>query len=305
MTITTVRRGGAALAGCAAALAVLTACGGGDAPAGSGPLATRPAAEVAREAPDVTRAAGSSRYAFEMTYSTTGSPIGDSSWTTSGTGTYDYERQVGDGRMTTADAQFPVPPQDVVFTNNVLYERNAGESRWRRFDFSQLVDTPVGQHDPSRQLDLLRGVSDDVREVGTSQVRGEEVRQYAITIDPQRLAAASGVVVDGGPVQAALQAGGPMPGQVFVDLDGRVRRLEVSIETSGADLAASPEMSKMLADNPQLQEMLRNRRTTSTISIEYFEFGIPVTAQEPDPSQVDTGPAIPGLPGLPGLPGGN
>jgi hypothetical protein len=43
--------------------------------------------------------------------------------------------------------------------------------------------------------------------------------------------------------------------------------------------------------------MLRNRRTTSTISVEYFDFGVPVTAQEPDPSQVDSGPAIPGLPG--------
>jgi hypothetical protein len=87
-----------------------------------------------------------------------------------------------------------------------------------------------------------------------------------------------------------------MPGQVFVDSDGRVRRLEVSIESNGADLAAS-ETSRLFGDNPQVQEMLRNRRTTSTISVEYFDFGVPVTAQEPDPPQVDSGPAIPGLPG--------
>jgi hypothetical protein len=296
MTITIVRRTRAVLAGCVAGLAVLTACGGGDPAAGSGPLVQKPPAEVAREAPDVTRAAGSSRYALEMTYASTGSPTGDSSWTASGTGTYDYARQIGDGRMTTVDAQLPVPPQEMVFTNNVLYERNVGESRWRKFDFSQLVNTPVGQHDPSRQLDLLRGISDEVREVGTAQVRGEQVRQYAISIDPERLAA-SAVVVDGGLVQEALRAAGPVPGQVFVDSDGRVRRLEVSIESNGADLAASPEMSRMLADNPQLQEMLRNQRTTSSVSIEYFDFGIPVTAQEPDPSQIDTSPAIPGFPG--------
>ncbi|TWF77074.1 hypothetical protein FHX44_112976 [Pseudonocardia hierapolitana] len=297
MTITIVRRNRAVLAGCVAGIALLTACGGGGGPAGSGPLAAKPAAEVAREAPDVTRAAGSSRYAVEMTYSTTGSPMGDSSWTASGTGTYDYARQIGEGRMTTKDAQFPVPPQETVFRNNVLYQRDVGATRWQKFDFSQLVNTPIGQHDPSQQLDLLRGVSDDVREVATTQVRGAQVRQYAITIDPPRLAGASGVVVDGGLVQAALQAAGPMPGQVFVDSDGRVRRLEVSIESNGADLAASPEMSQMFGDNPQLQEMLRNRRTTSSVSIEYFDFGVPVTAQEPDPSQADTGPAVPGLPG--------
>jgi hypothetical protein len=296
MTITIVRRGRAVLAGCVAGLAVLTACGGGDPAAGSGPLVQKPPAEVARAAPDVTRAAGSSRYALEMTYTSTGSPTGDSSWTASGTGTYDYARQIGDGRMTTVDAQLPVPPQEMVFTNNVLYERNVGESRWRKLDFSQLVNTPVGQHDPSRQLDLLRGISGEVREVGTAQVRGEEVRRYAISIDPQRLAA-SAVVVDGGPAEAALRALGPIPGQVFVDSEGRVRRLEVSVETKGADLAASPEMSRVYGDNPQLREMLRNQRTTSSVSIEYFDFGIPVTAQVPDPSQIDTSPAIPGFPG--------
>jgi len=297
MMITTVRRGAAALAGCVAGIVLLTACGGGDSTGGSAPAAHRPAADVAREAPDLTRAAGSSRYALEMTYATTGGPLGDSSWTMSGTGTYDYARQIGDGQYTTADAQFPMPPQESVFRNNVMYQRDVGASRWQKFDFSQLVDTPIGQHDPSQQLDLLRGVSDDVREVGSADVRGDEATRYAITIDPQRLAAASGVVVDGGLVQAALQAAGPMPGQVFVDSDGRVRRLEISIESNGADLAASPEMSRLLGDNPQLQEMMRERRTTSEISIEYFDFGIPVTAQEPDPSQVDAGRSIPGLPG--------
>jgi hypothetical protein len=168
--------------------------------------------------------------------------------------------------------------------------------RWKKFDFSELVNTPVGHHDPSQQLDLLRGVSDEVREVGSTQVRDADVRQYAITIDPQRLAAASGVVVEGGLTQAVLQASGPIPGQVFVDADGRVRRLEVSLETNGADLAASPELSKILPDNSQVQEMLRERRTAMDISIDYFDFGIPVTAQEPDPSTVDTGLPFP-MPG--------
>ncbi|WP_142107586.1 hypothetical protein [Pseudonocardia cypriaca] len=296
MTIT-VRRGRAIIAGCVVGVALLTACGGGDTGTGGAATAERPAADIAREAPDITRAAGSSRYAVEMTYATTGGTLGDSSWTMSGTGTYDYARQIGDGQVATHSPDLPVPPQETVISKNVLYQRDVGASRWQKTDFSAVVNTPVGQHDPSQQLDLLRGVSDDVRQVGTTQVRGDEVTQYAITIDPQRLATASGVVVDGGLVQAALRAAGPMPGQVFVDSDGRVRRLEVDIATNGANLAASPEMSKMLGDNPRVQEMLRERRTTSKISMEYFDFGIPVTAQEPDPSLVDSGLKIPGLPG--------
>jgi hypothetical protein len=296
MTITTVRRGMAALAGCVAGVALLAACGGGDAGQGGSALSARPAVDVAREAPDLTRAAGTSRYAVEMTYTNSGGPLGDWSFTTSGTGTYDYANQIGDGQLATAGegmGGMGTGPQETVFRNNVLYQRDVGASRWQKFDFSALVNTPIGQHDPSQQLDLLRGVSDDVREVGTTQVRDAEARQYAITIDPQRLATASGVVVDGGLTQAALRASGPIPGQVFVDADGRVRRLEVSLETSGADLAASPELSKMLPDSSQVQDMLRDRRTAMDISIDYFDFGIPVTAQEPDPSTVDTGVPFP------------
>ena len=67
----------------------------------------------------------------------------------------------------------------------------------------------------------------------------------------------------------------------------------------------------MLGSNPQVQEMLANRRTTMDISIEYFDFGVPVTVQVPDPSTVDTGPYppymrnLPDMSGMPGLPGGN
>jgi hypothetical protein len=292
MTISTVRRGVAALVGCVAGIALVAACGG-TAPGSATALAERPAVDVAREAPDLTRAAGTSRYAVEMSYTTGGGPLGDMSFTMSGTGTYDYARQIGDGQLTSTGEGIPMPPQETVFRNNVLYQRDVGASRWQKFDFSDLVNTPIGQHDPSQQLELLRGISDDVREVGTTQVRDAEARQYAITIDPQRLATTSGVVVEGGLTQAALKASGPIPGQVFVDADGRVRRLEVSLETNGADLAASPELSEMLPENSQLQEMLRERRTAMEISIDYFDFGIPVTAQEPDPSTVDTGVPFP------------
>lgn len=289
------RRGVALVGACVAVILSFTGCGGTGEPGqpSSGvAIADKAPADLAREAPDVTRAAGSSRFALNIDYTSTGGPLdagGAGNLSMTGEGTYDFARQIGDGEYTSSGGLLSTERQEVVFRNNVLYQRAPGQSRWQEWDFSDLVNTPVGQHDPSQQLNLLRGVSDDVREVGPTQVRGADVRHYAITIDPVRLAQHSGVVVDGGLTQAALQAAGAIPADVFVDGDGRVRRLELRIAVSGADIAAaSPET----AANPELAEALRARRTESRIAVEFFDFGVPVTAQVPDPSLVDP-PSIP------------
>lgn len=285
MSRITARR--AVLGACVAALGLVAGCAGQDAAPGGWTAMGKAVVDVARGAPDATRAAGTARFAMEMTYDSTGGPLGDTMFTSSGTGTYDFARQIGEGEFSDSDGL--LPPQEVVFRNNVLYQRDVGESRWQKLDYSEIVNTPIGQHDPSRQLDLLRGVSDEVRELGTAEVRGTEVQRYAITIDPQRLAETTEVVVDGTLVQDALRSIGPIPGEVFVDADGRVRRFQVEIETSGADIASSPEFSEMFGNDPEVQEMLSKTRTVAHLSIDYFDFGLPVTAQEPDPSMVDSG----------------
>ena len=63
-------------------------------------------------------------------------------------------------------------------------------------------------------------------------------------------------------------------------------------------LSLLPELGKMVPDDSRVKEMLRDRRTKMGIGIEYYDFEIPVTAQEPDPSTVDTGIPLP-------VPGGN
>ena len=120
------------------------------------------------------------------------------------------------------------------------------------------------QYDPAQQLATLQKVSNDVRMVGTEQLRGTEVRHVAFTIDPAALAAASGMAGDSA---TALQSGGPIPGDLWVDEEGRVRKLQM------------------------LMTMNQNG-TVSTMDVisEYFEFGVPVTVQRPDPATVQ-GPA--------------
>lgn len=301
MTMIDGRRTTRTLAACVAVIGLLAGCGGGQgngATAGRAAIADKTPFEVARQAPDVTRAAGTARIAFEMQYSTTGGaaiPGGSEPLIMSGTGTYDFAGQIGDGQFDSSGGGLPTERLDVVYRNNVLYQRPIGATRWQKWDFSDLVNTPVGQHDPSQQLDLLRGVSDEVREAGTTQLRGAEVRHYAITIDPKRLAEHSGVVVEGGLTELALRAAGPIPADVFVDDDGRVRKLEVNMSVAGADLAASPELAE-LSGSPGFAEALREMRTEMAMVIEYFDFGIPVNVQEPDPATVDSGPSFPSAP---------
>jgi hypothetical protein len=295
MITSTWRRTARALGASLALAALVAGCSGGTGASGGSALAGLAPADVARHAPDVTRAAGTARIALEMTLTHTGGPL-PGTMTMSGTGTYDFGRQIGEAEYTSTGGGIPDTRSETIFTNNVVYERPAGQTRWYEWDFSDLVNRPVGQYDPSQQLDLLRGVSDDVREVGSTTLRDTDVTQYAITIDPTRLAEHSGVVVEGGLTQAALRATGPMPGQVFVDEDGRVRRLEVSMSVSGADLAASPELAgslpEELAQDPQFAEMLRDNNSESKIAIDYFDFGVPVTAQIPDPSTITDDPTL-------------
>lgn len=300
-----VRRRAGAVGACVAVVALLAGCGGSGGSAGEGgssggaPIAGMAPVEIARNAPDVTRAAGTARFAVEMTSTSTGgiTPPGEPPVTMSGTGTYDFGRQIGEAEFTSAGGGPASDRTESVFGNNMLWSRTVGQPRWHEMDLSGLVNTPIGQHDPSQQLDLLRGVSDDVRELGTAEVRGDQVRHYGITIDPARLAQESGVVVQGGLTQMVLQGMRPVPAEVFVDEDGRVRRLQMSVSVSGADMLNSPDMAEALGgaiDDPRLAEMLRDRKTAMDLSVEYFDFGVPVTAEAPDPATVDRGPLIPG-----------
>jgi hypothetical protein len=259
--------------------------------AGCGVVEDRPAAErsdvplseraqpspldIVREAPDATKAAGTSRYEHEQQMEI--KLIGPGGHATDGrtlvtvtttNGAYDYVRHIGDGRSSGHSEQGapsggPMSMSaEVVFTADSQYARRDGEGRWGEFTYERsYVEQPAQQH-PARPLDLLHGAT-DAREAGTKQVRGAETRQYAITIDPTRL---DGATTRGNSATAApTMVAGPLHGHVCLDSDGRVRQLEVSIELTGPAYGSGASFD---------------------IRIDYFDFGIPVTAQVPEPSTV-------------------
>jgi hypothetical protein len=122
----------------------------------------------------------------------------------------------------------------------------------------------AGTGDPSQLLEVLRGVADDVEEVGQDDVRGETTTHYRGTVDlskaleqvPAERRAALEQQLKG--FDAELAA---VPAEVWVDGDGLARRLRLDF----ADLAA--------------QEV--GGATTATLTLDLFDYGDDVTVEVP------------------------
>jgi hypothetical protein len=253
---------GAGLVGVAVvAVALLGGCSGnGEAPTGNpaahnaGALAAADPKALLAAAPAATFAAGSTRFALHMQVSSGGQET-----TANGAGSYDFARKVGDIAVTTSGTGSAGGQVEVVMDSGTFYTRLPGQEGWTRTQ-ARGVTASGQQYDPGQQLDILQKVSTDVRLVGIEELQGEQVRHLAFTIDPSALAAASGVSGDGA---TALQSGGPIPGDVYIDDAGRVRKLQ----------------TRMTMD-------IRGSSTTMNITSEYIDFGVPVTVQAPDPASV-------------------
>lgn len=279
------------IAAVVAGVALLAGCGAGG--GGAAPATPLDPLGLARSAPDTAVAAGSSRFAFSMTFESGATSYAPASTLeVRGEGIYDFEGQIGEAEVVSTGGGLPETRGRSIFENNVSYDQPEGETRWYRTDFTELVDTPVGQQDPAQQLQLLRGVSDGIREVGQEDLRGTPTRRYAITIDPRLLAENVSVVVQGGAVESALQSAEPMPGNVWVDADGRVRKFDVTIVVTGSSVELPPE----IANDPAFAEQLAGLRNSSLLTVEYFDFGVPVDVTLPDPALVVDGPAPFALP---------
>jgi hypothetical protein len=123
--------------------------------------------------------------------------------------------------------------------------------------------------DPTSFLAYLRGVANDVREVGHDTVRGVDTTEYAATIDLRRAiehADASGATR--AQVQFALSLLGnvDMPVNVWIDAQDRVRKFELEMDMSGAlkHLGAPSDL------HPRM-----------SIIVEFHDFGLPVHVESP------------------------
>ncbi len=252
----------AAMAAMAALLAVglLAGCGGGG----------EDAAAVVREAPDKTVGAGSARVALRVTV-----PSGEVATTVSGEGVVDLEAGRGALKLDlgAVGQAFGTGTIDSILDRSGIYIRlpvAAATGRpWVKLDFAALAGQAgvnvgsVGQlqsADPTQALKFLEGASSDMEEVGEEKIRGEDTTHYRGTVDLKK---AAGEISPEARVAIESLGSGVVPVDVWLDDEGRVRKMSFQVDPDGTGPA-----------------------TATRAEFEMYDFGVDADVQVPPADQV-------------------
>lgn len=201
-------------------------------------------------------------------------------------GTYDYERQRA--RMTVSMP--PAGEVETIVDGTVFYMRlpaalagtaQAGGKKWLRLDLEAAGDPELAaavqaqqQRTPAQILDFLEAAAGTIEQVGTEEVRGVATTRYRAALDARKAAEAQLEAVPEEQreqvrktVEASLAQLGStsMPVDLWVDAEGRLRRLETA--------ATVPAGAKGAA-------------TSLSMSMELFDFGVAVDAEPPPAAEV-------------------
>ena len=255
------------------ALSLGAGCGGGDGGDGGGGSSAEAAiAEAALK----TTEAGTYRASFEMTFQgLTRDPI-----SMRGEGLFDGEARRG--RMTFdmselgAAAGQDLGEAEIIFDELVFYMNFPALTKavpeaepWIRFDLEEIGKqqglelgqlAQLNQGDPSRALEYLRGASENVREVGEEDVRGTETTHYRMTVDLDEVAEETPAQKKN--IERVIELSGvkEVPTDVWLDSDGRVRRMKLVYR----DMRFSPR-----------------QKGDMTMTMELYEFGVEVSVEPP------------------------
>jgi hypothetical protein len=191
------------------------------------------------------------------------------------------------GRKATMAMKVGGQDADLVMIGSVVYERipalrAATGKQWLKID----LDT-IGQaagveglgslaqstsNDPGAALAYLRGAG-SVEDAGHESVRGETTTHYKAVVDLEQAAGRAPEAQARTLRQVAKLLGvAKQPIDVWIDGDGRVRRLTETIDYTKANLPASVPKTAL----PKRM----------TILVEYFDFGTPVSVEAPPASDV-------------------
>jgi len=165
---------------------------------------------------------------------------------------------------------------DLRLVGDQVFLLPTGAQQWQRFQASQISGQQgFGASNPISGLDYLRGVSKSVSNEGTEEVRGVKTTRYHALVDIRQTAER----LDGDArrrVEAVSQLGvEELPTDIWIDDEGRIRRefFTMRMEQSGQVI-------------------------TIAMTMELFDFGIPVDVQPPPDDQVVEGdPSSLGLAG--------
>jgi hypothetical protein len=183
----------------------------------------------------------------------------------SASGAQDHGKKLGDYHLQVS-AGDRAQQFEMRIVDEDIYLRVPGEANWQHFDAATVSGPGSGASDPTAALDYLRGVSGSVEEQGTEKVRGTETRKLHADVDVG-LAAQQLQGVARRSILALQQLGvSSIPVDVWIDDQGRLRR-----EFATLDIQNQGQQAQM------------------TITIELFDYGVPVDVQAPPEKQVVEG----------------
>jgi hypothetical protein len=114
---------------------------------------------------------------------------------------------------------------------------------------------------PVDALSYLKAISGDVQVVGPDEVRGEPTTRYRGAIDAKKVAEQLPAQLQAHAAQATGQVGQTIPADLWLDAEGRLRKLVLTTEEAPG-------------------------RTPTTLTIVLWDFGAPVDATPPPADQV-------------------
>ena len=249
--------------------------------ASNGGTNTSSAASLIEAASAKTQDAGSARMSLDVSVSGMPTSSGTGSFTEHGQGAFDFGNK--EGQLTLSIPQLGSTSITILFTSEALYERVpssfggaiTGGKPWLKVDLSALgnlasTNPSLGaSSDPAQVLNSLLGASNDVRKVGTDTVRGTSTTHYHLTLDLTKAASKLPASARSSFLQGLSALGSTkVPSDVWVDGDGRLRRLTLQF-------AISPQQGAGTGGTIHLAE-----------TIELYDFGVAVHVTPPPASQV-------------------
>lgn len=246
--------------GIVALAAGMTACGGGSDAQGQGsevPQAVKSAYKTTTSADTVTVSISGSQ---QQSSPTDGGGQGNSQGTTlSGEALLDFAGAKSSMTMETGQAGGETRTIENVEYQKVpegQREQVPDQKPWVKIDTQQLVKAQYGDRASEMQgnppnvpgyvLTYLRGVT-GAEEQGNEQVRGTQTTHYQTTVNLQQAGKGQGPLVEQQMQQVRQQLGQPtLPMQVWLDGQGRVRKLEAKLPAGGGGPGQSAAPNRML-----------------------------------------------------------
>lgn len=234
------------------------------------------------QAAEKTSAAESARMAMSMNM--TG---GAQELTISAEGALEFPTQKMTMTMDLGDmgAQMGIESMEMISDGETLYMKFPNHEQlqlptpWMKVNLAEAAGIPgmesltqMNNNDPSKSMEVLRGVSDEVEEVGTEDVRGTSTTHYKTTIDIDK--ALEEVPEDSREdVEKMFDTFGAetIPMEIWLDEDGLLRRQKLTLDLTQVEGAAAAG-----PDAP----------TEMVMDFELYEFGAPVDVQPPPASEV-------------------